>query len=92
MVALGKIAHDSVLSALGVRKAGDPFGHGNVHELHDGRVLIDSYHCSRYNTNTGVLTEPCSAMSLRKFVHFWTKRNTVRPVGSNPTYRWRRWK
>ncbi len=58
MVALGKIAHDNVLSALGVRKAGNPFGHGNLHQLHDGRVLIDSYHCSRYNTNTGVLTEP----------------------------------
>jgi uracil-DNA glycosylase len=57
LVALGKIAHDAVLSALALRKVAHPFGHGNEHELPDGRVLIDSYHCSRYNTNTGVLTE-----------------------------------
>ena len=58
IVALGRIAHDSVLSALALRKVSHAFGHGNQHELADGRVLIDSYHCSRYNTNTGVLTEP----------------------------------
>jgi uracil-DNA glycosylase len=58
MVALGKIAHDNVLSALALRKVTHPFGHGNEHDTGDGRVLIDSYHCSRYNTNTGVLTEP----------------------------------
>jgi len=58
LVALGRIAHDTVLSALALRKVAHPFGHGNQHALVDGRVLIDSYHCSRYNTNTGVLTEP----------------------------------
>ncbi|MDP1731394.1 MAG: uracil-DNA glycosylase [Devosia sp.] len=54
---LGRIAHDSLLSALGERRAKFPFGHGAEHRLSDGAPLFDSYHCSRYNTNTGVLTE-----------------------------------
>lgn len=55
IVALGRIAHDSVLSAMGRRRARHPFAHGARHEL--GEVLLfDSYHCSRYNTNTGRLT------------------------------------
>ena len=59
IVALGKIAHDSVLRAYGLRLAGAPFGHARRHDLGDtGITLFDSYHCSRYNTNTGVLTEP----------------------------------
>lgn len=55
-VALGRIAHDTTLRALGLRLADHPFGHGAVHECGNYR-LYDSYHCSRYNTNTGVLTE-----------------------------------
>jgi uracil-DNA glycosylase len=55
-LALGRIAHDSLLSALGERKVEFPFGHGNEHALSGGTRLFDSYHCSRYNTNTGVLT------------------------------------
>jgi len=55
-LALGRIAHDTLLSALGARRAAHTFGHGAEHELPDGRRLFDSYHCSRYNTNTGVLT------------------------------------
>ncbi len=55
-VALGAIAHDAVLSALGLRRALFRFGHGVVHALPDGRLLADSYHCSRLNTNTGKLT------------------------------------
>ncbi|WP_421950602.1 uracil-DNA glycosylase [Pelagibacterium sp.] len=54
--ALGRIAHESLLSALGERRAAFPFGHARQHALTDGRVLIDSFHCSRYNTNTGRLT------------------------------------
>ena len=56
-VALGRIAHDSFLKSQGARLAAHPFGHGAEHRLADGRTLIDSYHCSRYNTNTGRLTE-----------------------------------
>ena len=55
-LALGRIAHDSLLSALGERKSKFPFGHGAEHALTGGARLFDSYHCSRYNTNTGVLT------------------------------------
>ncbi len=59
VVALGRIAHESLVRALGLRLAAVPFGHGRRHEVaFDGRPLrlFDSYHCSRYNTNTGVLT------------------------------------
>jgi uracil-DNA glycosylase len=55
VLALGRIAHDAVLGCLGVRRAAFPFRHGAVHE--PGPLwLADSYHCSRYNTNTGRLT------------------------------------
>jgi uracil-DNA glycosylase family 4 len=57
IVALGRIAHDSTVAALGLRAAAAPFAHGAVHAADDRRTLHDSYHCSRYNTNTGVLTE-----------------------------------
>lgn len=56
-LALGSIAHGAVLAALGLRKSSCRFGHGAIHALPDGTVLADSYHCSRYNTNTGRLTE-----------------------------------
>ena len=56
IIALGTIAHQSTVKALGGKLPKHPFGHGNVHRLHSGPVLIDSYHCSRYNTNTGRLT------------------------------------
>jgi len=55
IVLLGRIAHDSTVKALGMKAAAAPFAHGAVHEARNFR-LYDSYHCSRYNTNTGVLT------------------------------------
>ena len=55
IVALGRVAHDSVVAALGGRPSAMPFGHGAVHAS-SPVALFDSYHCSRYNTNTGVLT------------------------------------
>jgi uracil-DNA glycosylase family 4 len=55
IVALGRIAHESTLKALGLRAAAAPFAHGAVHQAGTFR-LYDSYHCSRYNTNTRVLT------------------------------------
>jgi uracil-DNA glycosylase len=45
-----------VLTSLGRKVSSAKFAHGALHELDDGRVLADSYHCSRYNTNTGRLT------------------------------------
>jgi uracil-DNA glycosylase family 4 len=55
ILALGKIAHDSVCDTLGARKSAHPFKHGVAYDI--GRFqLISSYHCSRYNTNTRVLT------------------------------------
>ena len=55
VLALGRIAHESVLRALGLKLVAFPFAHGAVHDIGHLR-LYDSYHCSRYNTNTGVLT------------------------------------
>ena len=57
LLALGKIAHDQVLKTLGLKLNYDKFTDGALHELPDGRLLANSYHCSRYNVNTGRLTQ-----------------------------------
>ncbi len=57
MLALGTIAHNAALTAAGEKRSQYPFRHGAEHKLASGLVLFDSYHCSRYNTNTGKLTE-----------------------------------
>src|SRR5687767_4697307 len=56
MVALGQIAHVNAVRSAGGRQADHKFAHLAEHRLPDGRLLIDSYHCSRYNQNTGRLT------------------------------------
>lgn len=56
ILVLGRIAHDSTLRTLERRLAAHPFAHGARHEVGAGRALFDSFHCSRYNTNTGRLT------------------------------------
>lgn len=56
IIALGNVAHKAVLRALHLKPAAYMFSHGAQHVLDDGRVLIDSYHCSRYNTQTKRLT------------------------------------
>jgi uracil-DNA glycosylase family 4 len=56
ILALGRVAHDSVLASFGCVRARHPFAHGARHSLPNGLALTDSYHCSRYNTNTGRLT------------------------------------
>lgn len=56
ILVLGSVAHGATLATLGLRKSAYGFGHGVVHPLPGGRTLVGSYHCSRYNTNTGKLT------------------------------------
>jgi uracil-DNA glycosylase len=56
ILALGAIAHQTVLATLGLRLKLFPFAHGQMHALPSGLVLADSYHCSRLNTNTGKLS------------------------------------
>jgi uracil-DNA glycosylase len=55
ILALGRIAHDTIVLAREARRSEYPFGHGRVHAI-GALKLFDSYHCSRYNTNTGTLT------------------------------------
>ena len=55
IVTLGRISHESTIAALNHRRSAAPFGHGTSHDVAKLRVFV-SYHCSRYNTNTGVLT------------------------------------
>jgi len=57
LLALGTIAHQAVLMALGCRNADFPFSHGAIHTVPGNLRLYDSYHCSRYNTQTRRLTE-----------------------------------
>ncbi len=56
LLAIGRIAHDGILDALGLKRRDFAFAHGARHALPNGLVLFDSYHCSRQNTNTGRLT------------------------------------
>ena len=58
VLALGRVGHEAFLLASGLKRSHFPFAHGREHRLDETRHLIDSYHCSRYNTSTGVLTEP----------------------------------
>jgi len=79
ILALGKIAHDSVCSALDLRKSAHPFAHGAVYRA-KSVTLVASYHCSRYNTNTGVLTPEMFAATVKA-----AKEAANRPVpGHSP--------
>jgi uracil-DNA glycosylase family 4 len=79
VLALGRIAHDSVLRAYNARAAQFPFAHAARHEIEaGGPFLFDSYHCSRYNTNTGVLTD---AMFRDVFAAIRSELDPSRRVG-----------
>jgi uracil-DNA glycosylase family 4 len=70
ILALGFIAHNSVLRTLGYKQSIYKFGHAATHDLPNGPLLIDSYHCSRYNTNTGRLTTEMFHDVFR-LIHKW---------------------
>jgi len=72
ILALGSIAHDSVLRAHGLKPAAAKFAHGAEAALPDGRMLVSSYHCSRYNTQTRRLTAQMfeAAMARAKALAF----------------------
>ena len=72
LLALGAVAHDAVLMALGERRSARPFRHGARHDLARGLVLFDSYHCSRYNTQTKRLTPEMFRSvfdAIREYLH-----------------------
>jgi len=66
VLALGSIAHNAVIRSQGLKVKDYPFGHNNLHKLPNGISLIDSYHCSRYNTQTRRLTEPMFQAVFKK--------------------------
>ncbi len=68
LFAIGRNAHEAVLTLRGLKKSAFPFAHGAQHELPGGLLLTDSYHCSRYNTNTGRLTEEMFRTALEGLV------------------------
>ena len=57
ILALGGVSHGAILASFGLKKSASKFAHAARHDLPGGLILTDSYHCSRYNTNTGRLTE-----------------------------------
>jgi len=81
IVALGRIAHDSVVRSLGAKLSAAPFAHGAAHAL--AIRLFDSYHCSRYNTNTGVLT-PAMFRAVFRAVRDYLESTPRRPPRSGP--------
>jgi uracil-DNA glycosylase family 4 len=65
-LALGRVAHEAVLMAKGLKRGLYPFGHGREHALEGDRHLLDSYHCSRYNTSTRRLTTQMFRQVVRR--------------------------
>ena len=84
VVALGQIAHVAAARALGLPPSGTKFGHGAENAAPDGRVLLSSYHCSRYNQNTGRLDQAMFEKVFEKALTAQMKVETVtlwRPIG-----------
>lgn len=74
ILALGKIAHDSVIRSFDLKLSQHPFGHENIHQIGDGLTLINSYHCSRYNTQTKRLTQKQFEHVFKKVIDLLNKR------------------
>ncbi len=74
ILTLGSVAHNAVLGVLGYKKAAFKFGHGAVHQLDNHNLLmVNSYHTSRYNINTGVLTYEMFDEIIQKLKNLLTK-------------------
>ncbi|WP_425335314.1 uracil-DNA glycosylase [Rhodoblastus acidophilus] len=84
LLCLGRIAHDSAVKALGLRAKDAPFGHGAAHSISDRLTLYDSYHCSRYNTNTGVLTPQMFYAVFARIVADLERAGARTPVAPTP--------
>ncbi len=80
VLSLGRIAHDSVLRVFGCRLHDFAFGHDRSHRLPDGTLLVSSYHCSRYNVNTGRLTVAMFDAVMRRVVALLGEMAGPRPV------------
>ena len=70
VLALGAVAHGAILRAVGLKSSPARFAHGATHPLPGGRLLVDSYHCSRYNTQTKRLTEGMFQAVIRDIATF----------------------
>jgi len=80
LLALGRVAHDAILRALGEPARAHPFAHGSEHVLARGVRLFDSYHCSRYNTNTRRLTTAMFERVFESIARHVGKRRAVNAV------------
>jgi uracil-DNA glycosylase len=85
ILALGAIAHDAVLAAKRMKRAHYKFAHGAMHELQDGTLLADSYHCSRLNTNTGKLTAEMFEAVIAALVERLRSPSPVRSASALPS-------
>jgi uracil-DNA glycosylase family 4 len=79
VLALGTVAHRAVLRALRLKLGAYKFEHGRVHDLPDGRALVDSYHCSRYNTQTRRLTDEMFAAVVARARELAAERASPEP-------------
>lgn len=70
ILALGRIAHDATLDALGKRRGEYRFAHGAIYRLNDRLVLVDSYHCSRYNQNIGRITHKMLGLAFEMALEY----------------------
>lgn len=83
VLALGNVAHLAIVRAYNVRTKAYPFAHGAIHRLPGGTTLFNSYHCSRYNTQTGRLTESMFAAviaAIRSYLERPGAESSKRPA------------
>ena len=82
IIALGQIAHQSAVKAVGAKLPKHRFAHGAVHQMLDGRTIIDSYHCSRYNQNTGRITPEMFDAVFERAIDYSSAMGTSGPSSS----------